>query len=153
MERIIPIGDSDVLMRLLFSDEHYFDGEITDIAIPIVDLRERGFSLDIQKICDINAVKAKAATLAERTLAKDKNARREPFVGKLINGEVMSLADSDGNFLFETCHSPVEGNYAHASLFCKEKGKSRSHYLLARNKLRPLLVQGISKLCDLSNSD
>lgn len=148
MAGTVSINDSDVLLRLLFSDEHYLDGEITDIAISIQDLQCRGFSLDLQKICDLNVIKMRAINQAER--AKNESARREPFVGKLINGEVMKLEDDEGKGLFETYHSPVDDNYAHASLLCKEKDKKRCHYVWARNKLKPLLVNGISKLCDIS---
>ncbi|MGN7971461.1 hypothetical protein [Serratia sp. 22264] len=140
------IENEDSLLRLLFSNEHYFNNDIQDLAISLDDLKSRGFSLDLEKICDLNVIEERIKSQAEK--ASDENARREAFISSLINGVVTSLLDQDGDVLFETFHSPIAENFAHTSLICKKKEKTRSHYVWARNKLKPLLTEKIVKISD-----
>jgi hypothetical protein len=148
-EGIVMIEDDDILLRMLFSDEHYFNNDINDLAISLQDLKSRGFSLDLEKICDFNVIEKRVKSQAEN--ASNENARREAFISSLINCVVTSLLDQDGDVLFETFHSPIVENAAHTSLICKKKEKTRSHYVWARNKLKPLLNEKIVNISDFKS--
>lgn len=150
----ISLNSDDEFLRLLFDSEGYHDGRINDDAISTKDLYERGYSLDIKKIANECVIKLRAKEQSERVLNKDPDSekRKVAYISTLVNSEVLECVDQNGNSLFETSHTPLDSNYAHASLFCMSRKESRHYYLYARNQLRPLLLKCMIELDDFDFS-
>lgn len=138
--------DESELLRLFFSDEHYFDGTIKDVAISLDDLKERGLSLDIKAIVDPLVMEKRA----EQQSLKKPEERHTAFVSEVVKNKICSIHDPEGrehtDFLFEILATPLADNPAHASLFCINKNKKRAFYVMARNKLKPLFLEKIVQL-------
>lgn len=141
-KRDLYLGESDSLLRLLFSDIDYFNGDLTDLAISLQDLETRGFSLDIDRISSKKIVSARM--LDQKSKAKKPTDRENAYISKFSNSSVNAEVDLDKNKLFSTSYDPMNGNYAHASLkCCPLEQKKRSYYIMARAKLKEHLKQNI----------
>ncbi|GJA62112.1 hypothetical protein ACEUCS_04155 [Aeromonas caviae] len=141
--------DESELLRLFFSDEQYADGVIKDISIPLDDLKERGLSLDIKAIVEPSVIGDRAAEQSSRR----PDSRHTAFISEVVKKEICSCTnpnevDADGKeiLLFEILSTPLAENPAHASLLCIDKSKTRSFYVMARNKLKPFFLKKIVPL-------
>lgn len=143
--------DDDVLLRLMFGAEHYDENEVKNAAISTDDLKERGFSLDVYCLKPKSAIETRIASQIARAIEKkgeDQSDRKIAYISKLINSDLLSCVDEQEKQLFETFHDPVSDNYAHAKLLCVNKEKTRSYYVYARNKIRPMLLKSICCFSD-----
>jgi len=141
------LDENDYLLRLLFSDIDYFNGDLTDLAISLQDLEKRGFSLDIDRISSREIVSTRMSV--QKSKAKVPTDREKAYISKFSNLSVNAEVDLDKNKLFSTSHDPMHGNYAHASLkCCPLEEKKRSYYLLARARLKEHLKQNIISIDD-----
>ena len=142
--------DESELLRLFFSDEQYANGVINDIAIPIDDLKERGLSLDVKAIVEPSVIGGRAVEQS----SKRPDSRHTAFISEVVKKEICSCTnpnnevDADGKeiLLFEILSTPLAENPAHASLLCIDKSKTRSFYVMARNKLKPFFLKKIVPL-------
>lgn len=141
----LNLRDDDDLLRLLFSDQDYCNGDVTDLAINLEDLKTRGFSLDIARIASQAIISERA--LAQMSRAKAPNDREKSYIAKFSNEEVNAELDKEKNKLFVTSYSPMQGNYAHASLTCSVgASKTRGYYLFARARLREHLLKNVIEM-------
>lgn len=141
-ESDLYLDENDFLLRLLFSDIDYFNGDVTDLAISLKDLEVRGFSLDIERICSGKIVGDRA--LEQKSRAKVPTDREKAYISKFANSAINAEVDLQNNKLFSTSYSPMNGNYAHASLLCcPSEKKGRSYYMLARARLKEHLKNNI----------
>lgn len=141
----LNLRDDDDLLRLLFSDQDYCNGNVTDLAINLEDLKTRGFSLDVARIASQVMIRERA--LAQMSRAKTPEDREKSYIAKISNREINAVLDKENNKLFVTSYSPMQGNYAHASLTCcVGASKTRSYYLFARARLRDHLLKNIIEM-------
>jgi hypothetical protein len=145
-EEKIVIDDNDELLRLLFSSEHFDNGIIKDQGIPTQDLQKRGYSLDLKKIASKAVLEQRASTQSSK--AKSPEDRKDAYISYLLKGDAIQATDPDGTSLFKVLHSPIDDNPAHTSLLCIESEQTKSYYVMARNKLRPLLLRKIISIKD-----
>lgn len=135
---------ASILLRLLLSDEHYANDSLSNAAISTSDLKERGFSLDIKELAREDVVN----TRAESQMANRPQTRFAAYISEFSHGDIISITDNSNNVLFEVIYDPVDGNDAHACILCIDKANTKSHYVMARNKLKPALLKNVTKIED-----
>ena len=147
---ILMLEDGCTLLRLLMADEHYKDGSVTDNGISLQVLQDRGYSLDIKSM----AVQAVIEERAQTQSLKRPVERHTAFISEFTKNDATSVVEPDnqsqlqssGSRLFDVSHSPIDENPAHASLLCVKRDQKRAYYVMARNKLKPIIQRIVVKL-------
>jgi hypothetical protein len=132
----IPLPqDDEWLLRLNFSPEHINNGKIIPAAISLKDLKERGFSVDRERLVN-------PSTLAERVQSqsgKKPQDRIDPYISRFQCGAVRLIED-EGKPAFKVEASPSKDNHAHAHIMSSQAlGES------GLRKLRNLLLPELQK--------
>lgn len=136
------------LLRLNFNPEHIYNGEVVPSAVSLTDLKSRGYSVDRERLVDIELVAARA-----RDQATNKpELRQAPFLSKFECGSVCSEVDADGKSAFLVEASPVaetearKANPAHAHIKSAiQRGEA------ALRKIRMLLLPHLQSLIALED--
>ena len=135
------VKDGERLLRALFNPEHVKQGQLQDLAIPVRDLRERGFSVDRAGYVTRALVQSKIDDMLSRPR------RGEPWVGAgiavLVTAEVRSLL-ANGQQAFVVIDTATSDNPGHASIYAAQPGKTESQVRELRELLLPLLGNRVS---------
>jgi len=129
------VEDEEPLLRLLYVPEHVDvkTNRVIETAIPLVDLKSRGLSLD-------RLAFAKKGIIQERMkqqMIRDPDKRKEASLAKFCCSDIRSIVDTDSgvrkNLVIDDA---MEINIAHASIFShKEMGNG------ALRKQRAVLLE------------
>ncbi len=130
------VQDDERLLRALFNPEHIRQGQLLDRAIPVKDLRERGFSVDRATYVTRALVQSKI----DGTLSRPRQGR--PWIGEgiaiLITAEIRNLL-VDEQQAFVVIDTATTDNPGHASIYAAQPGKKESQVRELRGLLLPLL--------------
>lgn len=150
--------EDDTLLRTLFDAEQYNPraGTLEKLAIPTSDLQKRGLSLDIKRLAKKVIIQDRIEIQQKK--AQEKNGindttRKDIYIAELSNPEVRQVTDPQGNILFGTAYNPIEGNDAHSVITCVKKEEKKAYYVMARNKLEPLLLKRLMHFNDYKFND
>lgn len=141
-DRVVPVGDGEILLRTDFSPMHIQNGQLLPAAIRSDDLAERGFSVDREHLVDTGTISARASA----QMAKDAERRKEEWISPFLCGPVR--ADTfpiDGSSAFRVAHEPLEGNSAHAAIYSAQP-RSKSQIKVLKTLLLPHLNAGLKPL-------
>ncbi len=136
-----PVKNSEQLLRVLHQPEHILDGEVIESAIPLGDLKTRGFSVDRRGYINLTILRGKVEEQVRRNPGK----REASFSSELLCGNLRELFNEDigeREFLvvdeIDENEKPI--NPAHAAVYsANESGKA------GLRKLRGKLVREINK--------
>lgn len=133
--------DKERLLREILNPDHFKSGEIQPSAIPLKDLKERGFS--------VHRLQYVTRILVESSI-REKLAR--PFGGELRVSEGVALftaravreTSDNGNRVFVVIDTAKPSNKGHASIYLSNVEVKDSLARRLRDRLRPLLENRIS---------
>lgn len=113
-----PVKDPEELLRVLFYPEHVKDGCVLQTAIPLKDLRERGFSVDRRAF----AIRSVIEQRISRQMATEnmREERQENAISKFRCGAVRELLNEDGSRACIVIDTAEPENPAHASIYSIE---------------------------------
>ena len=125
----------------MFNPEHVVAGEVIERAVPVEDLRSRGFSVHRMKFVAPEYI---AASMRER-VAKPRagGAWRDEGVAKLAARSVHELR-ADGRQAFVVIDTAEEDSHGHVSIFGADPFVGRAYAHKLRALLLPLLQQRVS---------
>lgn len=133
-----PVKDSEELLRVLFYPEHVKDGLVLETAIPLEDLRERGFSVDRRGYAKRSAIEQRVS----RQMANEKKReeRQESTISKFRCGAVRKILNQDHGRACIVIDTALQENPAHASIYSKDS-LGRGGLKKIRNLMLPLLQE------------
>jgi hypothetical protein len=135
------VEDDEILLREMFNPEHVRAGEVIERAVPVEDLRARGFSVHRMKFVAPGFIKASMRERVARPRAGD--AWRDEGVAKLVARTVRELR-KDERQAFVVIDTAEEDNHGHASIFAADPLVGRAHARKLRGLLLPLLQKRMS---------
>jgi len=125
------VKDKEDLLRTVFNPEHMRDGEVIETAIPLEDLKSRGFSVDRKQYAQKNILQQRI----EYQMGRLPEKRQSGLIVRLQCGAVRNLHDENGERAFIVIDTALKENIAHASI-CSATDRGRG----ALRKLRSLLL-------------
>ncbi|MHB7153084.1 hypothetical protein ACYCJU_13380 [Klebsiella pneumoniae] len=135
---------SDKICRVVFSPEDVSSsGEFEKSSVKRSDLQEKGFSVDLKKLLDIQELMG----MVSKQQANVPDKRKDIFIGVFLFEKLMGIVDDDNeDVMFEIIYDPVKDdetgeiiNPAHCLILCCKKAENRPHYNEARLKLNELM--------------
>ncbi len=135
------IRDDERLLRALFNPEHIHEGQVLDRAIPVRDLRERGFSVHRMKHVSQEFVQRSI----DEVLARPRKSGpwTDEGVAVLRTIHVRSLRQADTR-AFVVIDTALPHNPGHASIYAAEPGRGESYARELRDLLLPFLQKRMS---------
>lgn len=131
------VQDDEQLLREMFDPEHVQGGELLERAIPVTDLREKGFSLHRMRYVSRQFLQN---AVQERMARPRKVPWKEVGVAVLCASAVRALtSDSDAGQAFVVIDTALQSNPGHASLFAADPAKGPAYARKLRAILLPLL--------------
>ena len=128
--------DEERLLREVLNPDHFRGGEIQPAAIPLKDLKERGFSVHrLQYVTRILVEESINEKLARPFAGED---RVSEGVACFTAHAVREISDN-GNKAFVVIDTAKPSNKGHASIYLLNVDVKDSHARSMRHKLRPLL--------------
>ena len=135
------VRDDERILRALFNPEHIRDGKPLPRAIPVSDLRQRGFS--VHRISYTTADFVQAAI--DRTLSRTR--RGAPWsdegVAVMHTAQIRSL-QLDEQRVFVVIDTAFPDNPAHASIYAAQPDRGEAHARELRALLLPFLQRRFS---------
>jgi hypothetical protein len=132
--------NQESLLRLIFDPEHIVNNEVIPAAIPLDDLKIRGYSVDREILVDINHIKSRAIT-QQTNKPSD---RLLSYLSKFLCGDVRNELDENNEIMFIVEASPRSDNEAYAHIL---SAKKRGDGTL--RKLRFSLVKHLQNIIEL----
>ena len=132
------VRDEEFLIREVCDPEHWdSNGNLVETAIPVRDLRERGFSVHRRTYTTAEFVKQ---AIQERCGKPRQNGPWKEYAAVLKAEEVRSIRieDEDGQALV-VIDTALEDNRAHASIYVATPKRSKRDAKRARTYLLPFL--------------
>ena len=135
------VADEETLLREILNPDHVVDGKVQSSAIPLTDLRERGFSVHrleyvTQKFVEQAINERLARPFQGQTRVTEGVAR---FTARAVR-EIKN----DGNQAFVVVDTSAKSNRGHASIYLSDIGAKDSLARRLRNRLLPLLENRMS---------
>ena len=132
------VEDGETVLREMFNPEHVRDGEVIERAVPVDDLRHRGFSVHRMRYVAPAFIKSSM----ERRVAKARKGDtwREEGVAKIGVRAVRDLS-IDGEQALVVIDTATDENRGHASILTANEGAGRGQARKLRERLLPLLRQ------------
>jgi hypothetical protein len=134
------VEDDENLIRILYEPEHIRDGVLLEAAIPLEDLKERGFSLDREAHVKSKIVEDRIKTQKAKNPGNRQRDTKSVF--RCIN--IRNIIDCNGIRLCIVLDSPSKSNPAHASLYGIKCSGSELRKI--RGLLIPALQEGLQSL-------
>jgi hypothetical protein len=116
LSQVPPLTDDEWLLRLHFSPEHFLDGELIPAAISTSDLKDRGFSVDRERIVDLVTIEARAIIQQQKIPEQ----REKPYLSRFECGSIR-LIQYENEIAFKLQGSPTDDNPAHAHILSAQK--------------------------------
>ena len=133
--------DEERLLREVLNPDHFRGGEIQPAAIPLKDLKERGFSVHrLQYVTRILVEESINEKLARPFAGED---RVSEGVARFTAHAVREISDN-GNRAFVVIDTARPSNKGHASIYLLNADAKDSLARSMRDKLRPLLENRMS---------
>jgi hypothetical protein len=110
-----PVKESEELLRVLFYPEHVKDGLVLETAIPLEDLRERGFGVDRRGRASRSVIEQRIS----RQMANEnkREERQESTISKMRCGAVRGVLNEDRGRACIVIDTASADNPAHASIY------------------------------------
>ena len=135
------VKDDERLLRALFNPEHVLGGQVIDRAVPVRDLRERGFSVHRMTCVSPDFVQHSIDQLISRPRKGD------PWIDEgvavLMTSAVRALHLNDAR-AFVVIDTARYDHPGHASIYAAEPGKGESYARELRGLLLPFLQERMS---------
>ena len=132
------VKDGEQLLRALFNPEHVEDGLVTDRAIPVRDLRERGFSVHRMKYVHPDFVQRSIDELLSRP--RKGGPWTDEGVAVFMTSCIRALR-LNGERAFVVIDTALPDNPGHASIYAAEPGRGESYARELRDLLLPFLQE------------
>jgi hypothetical protein len=128
------VQDGEVLLRALFHPQHIVDGQLLAPAIPLTDLRMRGFS--IERLNYTRRVKLEDIICQQ--MVKMPREREECTIARFLCTKVREIKDVYGDRAFLVIDTARRCHISHASVYAM-KPQKESYVRKLRSLLIPLL--------------
>ena len=135
------VKDEESLLREILNPDHVRGGEIQPSAIPLKDLKERGFSVHRLQYVTRKFVEHSVNEKLARPSAGE--TRTSEGVARFAARAVREIND-DGDRAFVVIDTAKPSNKGHASIYLFEVDVKDSHARSMRDKLKPLLEDRVS---------
>lgn len=132
------VKDDERLLRALFNPEHVQDGQVLDRAIPVQDLRRRGFS--VHRMAHVSPEFVQRSI--DELLARPRRAGpwADEGVAVLLTSGIRTL-QLEGARAFVVIDTAHAGNPGHASIYVAKPEKGESYTRELRGLLLPFLQE------------
>ena len=132
------VNDDERLLRALFNPEHVKDGQVIARAIPVRDLRERGFSVHRLEHVSPDFVQCSIS----QTLSRPRKGGTwtDEGVAVFLTSCIRAL-QLDGERAFVVIDTGLADNPGHASIYAAEPGRGESYARELRDLLLPFLQE------------
>ena len=136
-----PVSDDEALIRAIFKPDHVVRDEVQPAAIPIQDLKNRGFS--VHRIAHVTPTFV--SNEINRMLARRHGGeqRESQGVARFTARTVRTIRDK-GTQVFVVIDTAYSHNPGHASIYLSDLQLKESQARRMRNKLLPLLNERIT---------
>ena len=131
------MADSETLLREVLNPDHVVDGEIKSAAVPLKDLKGRGFSVHRLEYVTQRFVERSISEKLARPFGKE--ARASEGVA-FIAARTVRGVQADGRQAFVIIDTGTQANPGHASIYLSQIGMKESLARGLRDKL--LLILG-----------
>lgn len=135
------VEDDEPLLRLIFNPDHFRDGLLQPSAIPMKDLKERGFSVDRLRHVTQEFVEDSISRFLARTF--NNLPRESEGVACFQARDVRDIRDN-GTQVFVVIDKALQNNQGHASIYLADLGMKQSQAKRMREKLMLLLNSRVS---------
>jgi len=136
-----PVKNPELLLRVLYQPEHVKNGEAIVTAIPLDDLRAKGWSVDRKKYIKTELLKERITAQIQR----NPGIREVSFASQLLCNDIRKIFDDvngEREFLIvdEIDEKELPINKAHAAIYSVENPKNG-----VLRKLRSKLIEELNK--------
>jgi hypothetical protein len=128
------VRNEETLLRAMFHPEHIREGKVIEAAIPLNDLRSRGFSVDRRDFAQCAALHAIIAGL----MTRHPDLRQVSMVAHFLCESVRQFGDSQEIRAFLVIDTACPTHVSHASIYAAHPGPD-SNLRKLRSLLLPLL--------------
>ena len=136
-----PVADEEALLREMLNPDHIVEGELRPAAIPLRDLKERGFSVNRRDYVSRYFIEH---TLNQRLARPFQGMPRvSEGLSQFAAGSVREIRDN-GKQVFVVIDTATESNKGHASIYLSDIQVNDSHARGMRSRLLPLLGNRLS---------
>ena len=135
------VVDGEGLLRTMFYPDHIVEGQLTNTAISLADLRERGFSVNRRQHITRGFIESDIDRFLERNL----HGTPREFVGiACFKTSTVREMKSDESRAFVVIDTALPDNPGHASVYAANPTISRGRLRQLRDMLFPLLCSPVS---------
>ncbi len=135
------VENSESLLRILFNPDHIRDGKIVESAIPVKDLRIRGFSVLRKKHVTHGFISSSIQDMLSRPR------KSEPKIfEKVAKFEVIAVRaiKFENQQVFKVIDTALKNNLGHASIYIAAAEKGEGFARKMRMRLLPLFENRMS---------
>ena len=135
------MAGEESLIREILNPDHVVDGKVQSSAIPLKDLKERGFS--VHRLDHVTRKFVEDSINEKLTRASQGRERVSEGVARFTARTVREISDN-GSQVFVVIDTSMKSNRGHASIYLSDIEMKNSLARSMRNKLLPLLENRIS---------
>ena len=135
------VADNEILLREVLNPDHVVNGELLSSAIPLKDLKGRGFSVHRREYVTQRFVESSIGQKLVRPFGKETRGAEE-FA--LFSTRTVRKLQNDGLQAFVVIDTGMHSNPGHAPIYLSQIGMKESLARRLRNKLLTILENRVS---------